>query len=168
MLKITLDTTCLFDYFERGKRIVMEQLICFYKKKYVEIAITTRVKADTYGVDKNSKIWREIKHWIEENKVKVLRSPLRLGFSYLGNDRLADDIDLCLEKELRKIIGDNIKNLKDVDHLLVHIKDKRDIFVTSDKDFLNKREIIKNKFKTNILKPEECISFLRQHFKIAG
>ena len=38
-------------------------------------------------------------YWIYlENKVKVLRSPFRLGFSYLGNDRLADNDDLFLEK----------------------------------------------------------------------
>jgi hypothetical protein len=62
MIKITLDTNCLFDYFERDP-ILIQELLDFQEQKYLDIAITTRVMADTFDKWKkhgNSPIWEKI------------------------------------------------------------------------------------------------------------
>ncbi|MGA2774551.1 MAG: hypothetical protein ABSE81_00580 [Candidatus Omnitrophota bacterium] len=59
-LKITLDTNCLFDYFERNPQYI-EKLIEFQNEGKIELAITTRVQADTFGKREDSPIWQKNK-----------------------------------------------------------------------------------------------------------
>ncbi len=55
--------------------------------------------------------------------------------------------------EIREIIGKN--NIEDAMHLEVHLRSNHDYFVTEDKDFLTKREILEQRFGVNIVTPEE-------------
>ncbi len=61
-LKITLDTNCFFEYFERTPEYIKE-LVNHAEKGDIELAMTTRVISDTrdkwYGKDE-SPIWNEI------------------------------------------------------------------------------------------------------------
>ena len=166
MLKITLDTNCLFDYFERNKQATLERLFQLHKEGKIEIAITTRVKTDTYGKDKNSRIWRKIKDWIREYHIKVLPCIGRWEISYWDEDIWSGEKELILDKKLKDIIGS--ENINDIDHLMAHIRHKRDIFITDDSDFLNVKNALEKKFSIKILTPEDAVSYLRKFFNIAG
>jgi hypothetical protein len=77
------------------------------------------------------------------------------GDVYAGDDdNLQDLIQSC--------IGNDVKRIIDVDHLIAHIINKRDIFVTSDTDdFIKHRDCLEQKCSIKIMTPEECINFLK-------
>ena len=156
MKRITLDTNCLYDYFERNSEY-LEKLIEFQKEGRIEIAITTRVKVDTYGKNQNSLIWKKIQNF------PCITVPTygRYDCSDFDQDYFADEAANERQTLIQSCIGSTIKKLIDVDHLLGHIINKRDIFVTSDKDdFIKHRDCLQSKFNIKILTPKECIDFL--------
>jgi len=71
----------------------------------------------------------------------------RCGECVVGSDE--DNIfeDIC------KILGKN--KIEDAMHLEAHIRNKHDYFITEDKDFLQKKEILKARFAIEILTPIE-------------
>ena len=79
-IKITLDTTCFFDYFKRDK-IYIEKIIDLSNNGIIDIARTTRVMNDTYdrALEKGEKseiIFKQVKKAIqdvrEENLSKII------------------------------------------------------------------------------------------------
>lgn len=55
--------------------------------------------------------------------------------------------------DIRTVIGKN--NIKDAMHLEAHIRSSHDYFVTEDNDFLNKRDILAQKFGVKIITLQE-------------
>jgi len=126
----------------------------------IEIAITTRIKADTFGKNQDSPIWGKIKSF------PCLTMPTigRWDISYWDEDVYADKLDTDLQNLIQSCIGNNIKQLCDIDHLIGHIKDKRDVFVTNDKDhFIKRRDCLQKKCGVKIMTPEECIEYFFQN-----
>ena len=157
MIKLTLDTNCLFDYFERQSGLI-QNIIELQNMGRVEIAITTRVKADTYGVRQDSPIWQKIQGF----PCITIPALGRYGVSYYDEDFYASEEDVELNDLIFSCIGKNIKNVKDVDHLIGHIRSSRDIFVTSDSDdFIKHRKCLEEKCAVKILTPEECLEHVR-------
>jgi hypothetical protein len=54
--------------------------------------------------------------------------------------------------EIREIIGKD--KIEDAMYLEAHIRNGHEYFVTEDNDFLSKRNILKEKFRVNIITPE--------------
>jgi hypothetical protein len=157
MVKITLDTNCLFDYFERNSEDIKE-LLKFQEASSIEIAITTRVTADTFGHKNNSDIWEKIQTF----PCITIPTIGRFNVSYWDEDFFAGGEDVKLQNLIQECIGNNIKKLEDVDHLIGHIKSKRDIFVTSDRgDFIKNRECLQEKCSVRIFTPKECVEYLK-------
>jgi hypothetical protein len=155
VLKVTLDTNCFFDYFEREPRHV-QALIDLQAQGRIEIAMTTRVMADTLNRWKGrgtSPIWTKIQSF---PILETLGSAFRLDMSRLDSeDYLTSDADAKIIDRLREIMID--AQVEDVDHLFGHIMAKSDIFVTSDSHFLNHDEELKNEFEAVVLKPEDAV-----------
>jgi len=159
MKYITLDTNCLFDYFERNPLIIHE-LFNLQQKGQIEIAITTRVMADTYDKWKGegeSPIWMKIQSLPILEKIGTA---FRLDISRLDSgDYLVSDEDVILLDSLQSIMKD--AQIEDIDHLFGHMKAKRDVFVTSDKHFLDHKELLSKKYNIEVLQPEETIEKLK-------
>jgi len=145
VLKVTLDTNCFFDYFEREPCHV-QALINLQAQGRIEIAMTTRVMADTHNKWKGrgtSPIWTKIQSF---PILETVGSAFRLDMSRLDSeDYLTSDADAKMIDRLREIMID--AQVEDVDHLFGHIMAKRDIFVTSDSHFQNHQEELKNEFE---------------------
>lgn len=158
-IKVTLDTNCFFDYFERTPTYIQE-LVELQEQGQVEIAMTTRVMVDTLDKWKeqgHSPIWTKIQSF---PKLTTIGSAFRLDMSRMdAEDYLISDSDDELLEKLRVIMTK--AQIEDVDHLFGHIMARRDIFITSDWHFLNHREELKKHFQVLILKPEEAVQKIR-------
>jgi hypothetical protein len=154
-MKITLDTNCLFDYFERNP-VYIQALVAHASKGHVELAITTRVMSDTADRWKGSgtsPMWDKIQSF---PALETIGTVFRLGSSHLEfKDRLASEDDVKMADRLREIMAG--AQVQDIDHLLGHIMDKRDIFVTADAHFLDHQEELKNEFGLVVLAPKDAV-----------
>jgi hypothetical protein len=153
IVKITFDTNCFFDYFRRDATLIQE-LIDLQEMGVVEIAMTTRVMADTFDkVEGVSSIWKSIQSF---PSLEVVGTVFRLDVSRLDSgDYLASDTDVSTLERLRGILID--AQLEDVDHLFGHLKAKRDIFVTSDHHFLDHQERLKKEFNVLVFNPKDAL-----------
>ena len=96
--------------------------------------------------------------------------PFRVDISTLdGPDVLASDADADLANRLEQTLwpGGGARNPKrvrsrmtDVDHLLVHLRSGRDVFVTLDRDVLDKREKLRSQFGIRVARPSEVLEEL--------
>ena len=154
-LKITLDTNCFFDFFEREPNHI-QALIDFQAQGHIEIAMTTRVMADTHDKWKGlgtSPIWTRIQSF---PILKTIGSAFRIGMSRLGSeDYLTSDPNTKIIDRLQEIMLD--AQVEDIDHLFGHIMAKGDSFVTSDSHFLNHQGELKKEFGAIVLKPEDAV-----------
>ena len=72
-------------------------------------------------------------------------------FAKIGNCKIVPNE--TPKKEIEEIIGS--QHHGDVRHFLDHLLSGRDVFVTDDNDFLSKRAILEQRFKTKVLTTEE-------------
>ena len=163
-LKITLDTNCFFEYFERAPKYI-KRLIHHAEKGNIELAMTTRVLSDTqdkwHGKDE-SPIWNKIQSF---PLIKTIGTAFRLNVSYLGSgDFLISEGDSKMINDLSEIMKG--AQTEDIDHIFGHIIEKRDIFVTSDSHFLNHHEELLNKFGVLVLKPESAVKQIERKFPV--
>lgn len=96
--------------------------------------------------------------------------PFRCDISTLdGPDLLTSEEDSALARELELTLwsGGGARNPKrvrsrmtDVDHLLVHLRSGRDMFVTLDRDVLDKREQLLERFGLRVARPSEVLGEL--------
>lgn len=162
MLKITLDTNCFFDYYERASAY-LERLIHHAEKGNIELAMTTRVRSDTrdrwHGEGK-SPIWAKIQSF---PLIQTIGTAFQLDVSYL------DSADFTVSEDESELIDDLHDVLKraqiaDIYHIAGHIVGKRDIFVTSDQHFLNHSEELLNRFGVLVVKPEDATEQIENVF----
>ena len=159
-VKVTLDTNCFFDYFERNPRHI-QTLVTLASKGFIELAMTTRVMADTHDKWKGagiSPIWIKIQTF---PLLKTIGTGFRLDASRLDfEDYLVSENDINTLDRLRKVLDD--AQVEDIDHLFGHLRDNRDIFITSDHHFLEHQQELKNQFGVVVLKPEDAIKKIRK------
>lgn len=162
IVKITFDTNCFFDYFERDPALIKE-IISFQEQGLVEIAMTTRVMADTLGksnVQGVSSIWEKIQDF---PLVEVVGTAFRLDMSLLdGRDYLVSKDHIDFMNKLHAIIID--AQIEDLDHLFGHIMAGRDIFITSDPHFLKHQDQLKKEFNVVVLNPKDAVEFIKNTF----
>jgi len=153
--KITLDTNCFFDYFEREPKYVVE-LVDLASKNHIVLAMTTRVMADTHDKWKKSgisPIWKQIQTF---PLLETIGSVIRSGVSRSGSK------DFTISKQHSEILNKINRILKtaqteDIDHLFGHIVAGRDIFVTTDNHFLDHKDKIKREFGVDVFTPKEAV-----------
>lgn len=166
MKKITLDTNCVINYFDKTDKVII-QLIRLALEHKIDLAITTRVvfdvEADKISERKNLTLKKLQQFPLIGTGARFGMTKLGSGDFFVGTDYVAKAS--ALQKLLFPNLGQNNSRFRnkisDVDHLMGHIVNKRDFFVTTDKDFLTKREILKEKFGVKILTPQECLKELK-------
>ena len=175
--KLTLDNNCvinLFDFNAKTPTSVdpLSELIRLGLSNKVDIAITTRVEADL----ENDKDDRRRSEMMRKIKVfPIVGTIARWGISkwdkgdvYVGPDtaKLSDDLQkIIFPGGVNENSSTYSNKRNDIDHLVGHIINKRDIFVTDDRDILKKKEILKVSPGIMIMSPQECLDYLEDSEK---
>jgi len=171
MIKLTLDTNCiinLLDYKSNSAISVDElaEIIRYGLEGDVNIAITTRVDNDvSQDKDKNRK--GEILKRI--SMFPTIGTIVRLDISrFDSGDVLVGEEHKALEDELKKIIFPGLKRddlhysnkINDIDHLIGHKINQRDIFVTDDQQILKKAETLKSSAGIKVMDPKKALEYI--------
>ena len=165
MLKITLDTTNIIDYFERDKTYI-SPIIDLANLGKLDLAITTRVPIDLMR-DKDEFRRNAILEQLNRSKeIRTIGAPFRLDMSFLdsGDFVIGDDeakwikeIETCLFPSLAMNSKRLDNKLCDCDHLAAHILSKRDVFLTTDNNYIDKMGRLNIIQPVSILTPREFI-----------
>jgi len=168
MLKITLDTNCFINLFDRDSATatsveVIGDLIRQGLLHNVDLAVTTRVEADLAN-DRNAGRQAEMLRYL--NMLPILPTVFRLDTSKWDRDVWADDIDMRRTEELQRVLFPGLtpadkrysNKTNDIDHLVGHLKSGRDIFVTDDQGLLKKRDELGRSFGLRLLTPQACLT----------
>lgn len=176
-MKITLDNNCIINLFDANSPSAtsveeLNELMQLALSSDVEIAITTRVEADLEN-DKNDARRRELLGRIK--MFPVVGSIARIGTTKIGSgDVIVGDTSASLSDEIQKILwpgglnpaARNFSNRQnDIDHLVGHKINDRDIFVTDDKDILRKAGVLKVSPGILVMNPEQCVGLLKEHIE---
>ncbi|MFA5754236.1 MAG: hypothetical protein WC905_02710 [Patescibacteria group bacterium] len=171
MIKLTLDTNCiinLLDYQSESAISVDElaEILRYGLEGDVNIAITTRVDSDV-SKDKNQDRKNEILKRI--SMFPIIGSVARLDISKLDSgDVLSGKEHQSLEDEIKKIVFPNLKKddshysnkINDVDHLIGHKINQRDVFVTDDQQILKKAETLESSIGIKVMDPKKALEYI--------
>ncbi len=171
MIKLTFDTNCiinLLDYKSESAISVDElaEIIRYGLEGDVNIAITTRVDSDVSkdkDQDRKSEMLKRISMFPTIGTVARLdTSKFDSGDVWAGKEHQA------LEEELKKIIFPGLKSddphygnkINDIDHLIGHKINRRDVFVTDDQQILKKAETLKSSVNIEVMCPKKALEYI--------
>jgi hypothetical protein len=171
MIKITLDTNCIInilDYKSESSTSVEElvELTRYAMEGDVNISVTTRVESDLNN-DKDDQRKNELIKRLA--MFPVIGTVFRLDVSKLDSgDVLSGEEHAKLENELKQIIFPNLQEVDshyqnkiyDIDHLVGHFINKRDIFVTEDMAILKRADALKSSPGILVMNPKKCLEYL--------
>jgi hypothetical protein len=180
--EVTLDTSSLINWRDQKRDyLAVKEIIDLHEQGVIDVKVTTRLAFDQRNF-LNEKEKEKLVNF--SKKVGIIPSFFRYGtkeikistYGSISNHNSGDGYgsieSVEMEKKLKKIMfgvesfdaftkeTTKYKKIADVDHLLAHIIEKRDYFVTSDeKDFIKngKREKLKSEFGVEIMTPEDFV-----------
>ena len=170
--RITLDTNCIINLFDRRSKTAtsvsdLESLVRRGLSNKVEIKITTRAEID---LERDVDTARREEMLANLRLFEVIGTVARFDTSkWDSGDIHADEETMALARELQLLLFPTMKagdtrfqnKLADIDHLIGHKINERDVFVTDDhKDILRKAETLKLSFGIIVMSPMECCSYL--------
>lgn len=167
--RITLDANCVINLFDRESLSAtsvseIETLTRYAFDAKAEIAVTTRLETDLEQ-DKNEERRRGL--IAKLNMFPVIPSIGRWGLSKWDEDVFAREASNRLSAEIQQILSPGLTSespryrnkINDVDHLMGHALDKRDIFVTDDKGVLRKRDQLRG-LGIIVMSPAQCVAHI--------
>lgn len=171
MIKLTLDTNCIINLLDIGSESAISvdelaEMIRYGLEGDVNIAITTRVNSD---VSKDKDQERKAEMLKRISMFPVIGTVARLDVSkFNSGDVWAGEEHTELEEELKKIIFPGLKSddshysnkINDIDHLIGHKINKRDIFITNDQQILKKAETLKSSFGIEVMDPKKALEYI--------
>lgn len=171
-LKLTLDTNCVINLFDgnAGTSTSVTELKNLMRaglSNRVDIAITTRVETD---VSNDKKDERRVQMLGILNMFPVVGTLARWDTSFWGGeDVFANDHEVAIAQEIQKILFPGLltsdrryKNkINDVDHLIGHLINKRDIFVTDDIGILSKASTLKISVGVVVSDPANALRLMK-------
>jgi len=158
----------LLDYKSESAISVDElaEIIRYGLEGDVNIAITTRVDSDVSkdkDQDRKSEMLKRISMFPTIGTVARLdTSKFDSGDVWAGKEHQA------LEEELKKIIFPGLKSddphygnkINDIDHLIGHKINRRDVFVTDDQQILKKAETLKSSVNIEVMCPKKALEYI--------
>lgn len=171
MIKLTLDANCIINLLDIKSESAISvdelaEIIRYGLEGDVNIAITTRVDSD---VSKDKDHARKAEMLKRVSMFPVIGTVARLDISKLDSgDVLVGEEHSNLEVELKKIIFPGLKSddshygnkINDIDHLIGHKINKRDIFVTDDQQILKKAETLKSSLDIEVMNPKKALEYI--------
>jgi hypothetical protein len=169
--KVTLDTNAVINLFDSSSPTAtsIEELTALIRHGLsgkAEISITTRVEADIMQ-DKEPDRRAEMLRMI--NAMPVIGSIFPTDMSRLDHaDTLTDISSGLVGAEIQAILFPGLSTTdkrysnkrNDIDHLTAHYINKRDIFVTDDRQILRKRDALADSVGIQIKRPGECLQYI--------
>ncbi len=170
-LKLTLDTNCVINLFDHNSKTAtslqeLSSLIRYGLSGQVEIAVTTRVEADVLK-DKDASRSAEILRFLD--LLPIVGSIGRFDKSKWGTgDVFSDDRLSRLRADIQQIVFPGLSpsdkrhgnKVNDIDHLVGHMLNRRDIFVTDDTDILRRRNQLKAGPGIVVMSPADCLKYV--------
>lgn len=172
--KLTLDNNCIINLLDTKSLTAtsvkeLSKIMRLALSSIADIAITTRVDAD---LKNDADVVRKTTLLKQIQKFPVVGTVARIGVSkwdsgdvYGGEEsiRWADDIQkIVFPSGLNSNSSTYGNKINDIDHLLGHKINRRDIFVTDDGDMLRKSENLKKSLGIVVMTPASCLQFLTQ------
>ena len=179
VLKITLDTNCIVNILDDESKTAtsvkeLGHIFQLCEDGIIDLAVTTRFQSDQSNDNDKDRAIR-IANKLSELPVGTISSSFRLDVSVLnGSDMLGSVEIIAISNELTKILfpsGINRSSatasnkINDVDHLIGHFINNRDIFITDDKGILRKAETIRNLLGITTMNPSELVNFTKSRIK---
>jgi len=172
-LKITLDTNCVINLFDRNSRTAtsVEELNEIFRRALshtIDLAITTRVEVDL-SADKDEGRRQGMLKVLE--LLPVVGTVGRWGTSrWNSGDRYVSDDQAKLWSELCAVLFPGLSQSDkrfrnkqmDIDHLVGHRINDRNIFLTDDTEILKKLEPLWSQFNIQVMTPKSCIAYVRE------
>lgn len=171
MIKLTLDTNCiinLLDFKAKTPTSVddLSEIIRYALDGDVNIAITTRVESD---FDQDKDVPRKIEMLRKLKMFPIIGTIARYGVSkydsgdfYVGEDhkKIKDEIKALLFPALSEKDTHYKNKMTDVDHLVGHIANNRNIFITDDRGIIRRADKLKDSFDLTVMTPSQCLEYL--------
>ncbi len=155
LLAVTLDTNCVIEYADR-KDVenfeCIETIILSSATNRISLRVTNAAKVDIAQDKKSKRMERTLRFLARIPEIRVADQSI--------NQKDYNSVEERVKSILfpRSDFNNMSPNKKmDIEHLTVHCWAKRDLFVTSDSDFLKKRTEINSNLDTDIVTTEECV-----------
>lgn len=175
-LRITVDANCIINLFDTNSETAtsvepLSELVRFAMSGRLQIAATTRVESDI-NKDKDDKRRKDILRAL--SLFPIIPSIGRWDTSKWDSDEWSDQTSEHLAEEIKQIIFPGLQTddrrygnkINDVDHLVGHALDRRDIFVTDDRTILKNREPLRRGLGIVVMNPTDCLAHVAS--RIAG
>lgn len=172
--KITIDTNCIVGLFDTKSQTAtsideLRELWRYALSGVIDLCITTRVEVD-FGRDKDSQRREEMLKHI--SNIPVIGTVMRWdvskwdgqdGMTDLNRQALVDEVQRLVFPGLRPESGKYANKIADIDHLVGHVLNGRDVFVTDDGGILRRSAQLRTAVGVLVMTPSECLSFVDSH-----
>jgi len=176
--KLTLDTNCVINLFDFNAQTptsvdALSEIIRYGLSGKANVAITTRVEADLLG-DRNADRKEHMLRTIA--LLPVIGTVLRWDVSKWGggdvwggshSGKIASEIQGILFPGLTSNDRRYKNKQMDIDHLVGHVINRRDVFVTDDKDILKKKDALRASPGIIVMTPAKCVTYLEKMEQLA-
>jgi len=157
LLAITLDTNGIVDYADGNnpeKVKIIETIVFAHANNKINLKTIKSPTRSDISRDGNQDRFKNTMRYLA--RIPELDISTNKYFTHAELDSKRNEIcKILFGQEDFKSIKPN--KLDDIEHLLWHMLAKRDLFVTCDCHFLNKKTEIKSKLGATVVDPEECI-----------
>jgi hypothetical protein len=171
MIKATLDTNCLINFLDRLSKSAtsvedITELFNLGLTHKVDLAVTTRVRADIDN-DKDSERGGEILRRCA--MLPVVGSVARFGVTrFDGGDVWAGGNHLNLEESIKNILFPSLRKtdrrysnkINDIDHLVGHKINGRDVFITGDVNIIKKGDALCEQCGILVMNPKDAVAHI--------
>jgi hypothetical protein len=169
--KITLDANCVINLFDAASTTAtsveeLETIFRYALERKAELGVTTRAESDLLK-DRNESRRAELLKRLR--LFPVVGTVARWDVSkWDAGDVWCDERTDRLTEEVRQIVFPGLTSdsprfgnrINDVDHLVGHFLNGRDIFVTDDRDILRRRDALKASPGIVVMSPAQCASYV--------
>lgn len=169
--KVTIDTNCVINLFDRsspsGTSIEeLQTLFRYALSGRIELAVTTRLESDLLQ-DKDESRRAEMLRKLE--MLPIVGTVARWDVSRWDSDDFwSDDRSERLANEIQGILSPGLtpadkrfsNKVNDIDHLVGHAWNRRDIFVTDDSGILRRVEELARAVGIVVKRPAECVAYV--------
>lgn len=171
MLKITLDSNCIIYLFDSSAKTPisieeLSQIIKYGFTRDIDIAITTRAEID---LERDKDEQRKGEMMRKLSMFPTIGSVIRWDVSkWDKGDFYIDEKQQALWDELQRIIFPGLKKddkrynnkVSDIDHLVGHLINRRDIFITDDVGLIKKSDTLKNTVGLVVMNPLDALKYI--------
>ena len=169
--EITLDTNCVINLYDANSasRMSVDELAAILKYAddgEVDVMVATRIAADLER-DKSCRRAADLLERIEP--LPIFGTVARLDVSkWDSGDVWVGDDDVALVERVRRALFPTLNSsdrryynkLADIDHLVGHIRARRDVFVTDDLEIRKKASGLSTTDNLSVMTPKECLAYI--------